>query len=213
MARILGVDIPGEKRIDIALRYVYGIGPVNALEVLERAKIDPSVRAKDLNEQQLSQIVNAIDGKTSLVAGPEMTEALNILSLVLDPGAPLSARRVPTYLAPILEALDGAGQLALVEGLLHQVDESYFQRIEAIEFTVRHDDGRLVGDLDKAALMQILTEPKNALIRQYQRLFEFENVRLRFSDDALETENGQTETCWKVRALYKNYKGLAKAGR
>lgn len=60
MARILGVDIPGEKRIDIALRYVYGIGPVNALEVLERAKINPSVRAKDLNEQQLSQIVNAI---------------------------------------------------------------------------------------------------------------------------------------------------------
>jgi small subunit ribosomal protein S13 len=60
MARILGVDIPGEKRIDIALRYVYGIGPVNALEVLERAKINPSVRTKDLNEQQLSQIVNAI---------------------------------------------------------------------------------------------------------------------------------------------------------
>ena len=45
----------------------------------------------------------------------------------------------------------------------------------------------VLGDLDKAALMRILTEPKNALIRQYQRLFEFENVRLRFSDDALET--------------------------
>ena len=45
----------------------------------------------------------------------------------------------------------------------------------------------VLGDLDKGALMQILTEPKNALIRQYQRLFEFENVRLRFADDALET--------------------------
>ena len=45
----------------------------------------------------------------------------------------------------------------------------------------------VLGDLDKAALMRILTEPKNALIRQYQRLFEFENVRLRFTDDALET--------------------------
>jgi small subunit ribosomal protein S13 len=64
MARILGVDIPGEKRVDIALRYIYGIGPVNAKEVLERAKIDPSIRAKNLDEQQISQIVHAIqDGK------------------------------------------------------------------------------------------------------------------------------------------------------
>ena len=64
MARILGVDIPGEKRIDVSLRYIYGIGPVNALEVLKKAGIDPSIRAKNLDEQQLSQIVHAIqDGK------------------------------------------------------------------------------------------------------------------------------------------------------
>ena len=64
MPRILGVDIPGEKRVDISLRYIYGIGPVNAREILERSGIDPSVRAKNLTESQLSQIVNAIqDGK------------------------------------------------------------------------------------------------------------------------------------------------------
>jgi small subunit ribosomal protein S13 len=64
MARIIGVEVPPNKRIDIALRYIYGIGPGNATEILERAKIDPSIRAKDLNEQQLSQIVHAIqDGK------------------------------------------------------------------------------------------------------------------------------------------------------
>jgi small subunit ribosomal protein S13 len=64
MARIIGVEIPGEKRIDIALRYIYGIGPANAKVVLEKAKIDPSIRAKDLSEQQISQIVHAIqDGK------------------------------------------------------------------------------------------------------------------------------------------------------
>ena len=64
MARIIGVEIPGEKRIDIALRYIYGIGPTNANIVLEKAKIDPSIRAKDLTEQQMSQIVHAIqDGK------------------------------------------------------------------------------------------------------------------------------------------------------
>jgi ATP-dependent Clp protease ATP-binding subunit ClpX len=44
----------------------------------------------------------------------------------------------------------------------------------------------VLSDLDKGALVRILTEPKNALVRQYQRLFEFENVRLRFTDDALE---------------------------
>ena len=64
MARIIGVEIPGEKRIDIALHYIYGIGPSNALDILEKAKIDRSIRAKDLDEQQLSQIVHAIqDGK------------------------------------------------------------------------------------------------------------------------------------------------------
>lgn len=64
MARIIGVEIPGDKRIDVALRYIYGIGRQNSLEVLERANIPPSIRAKDLTEQQLSMIVHAIqDGK------------------------------------------------------------------------------------------------------------------------------------------------------
>jgi small subunit ribosomal protein S13 len=64
MARIIGVEIPGEKRVDIALRYIYGIGPVNSKVILEKAGIDAAIRAKDLNEQQISQIVHAIqDGK------------------------------------------------------------------------------------------------------------------------------------------------------
>jgi len=64
MPRILGVDIPAEKRIDIALRYIYGIGPANSKQILAKANIDPGIRAKSLNEQQLSQIVHAIqDGK------------------------------------------------------------------------------------------------------------------------------------------------------
>ncbi|MBI3404407.1 MAG: ATP-dependent Clp protease ATP-binding subunit ClpX [Acidobacteria bacterium] len=55
------------------------------------------------------------------------------------------------------------------------------------EFVGRLPVAGVLGDLDKSALVRILTEPKNALIRQYQRLFEFENVKLRFTDDALET--------------------------
>ena len=64
MPRILGVDIPGEKRVDIALRYIYGIGPANSRVILQNAKIDAGIRAKDLDEQQISQIIHAIqDGK------------------------------------------------------------------------------------------------------------------------------------------------------
>jgi small subunit ribosomal protein S13 len=69
MPRIIGVEIPGEKRIDISLRYIYGLGPTNSREVLARANIDPSIRAKDLNEAQLSQIVRAIQEGKYVIEG------------------------------------------------------------------------------------------------------------------------------------------------
>jgi len=69
MARIIGVEIPGEKRVDIALRYIYGIGPTNAVDVLKRAKVDPKLRAKDLSEQQISQIVHAIQDGGYIIEG------------------------------------------------------------------------------------------------------------------------------------------------
>ena len=69
MARIIGVEIPGEKRIDISLRYVYGIGPSNAKDILVKASIDPSIRAKNLTEQQLSQIVHAIQEGKYIIEG------------------------------------------------------------------------------------------------------------------------------------------------
>ncbi len=69
MPRIIGVDIPADKRIDIALRSIYGLGPVNSREIIERAGIDPSTRAKDLTEQQLSQIVHAIQEGKYVIEG------------------------------------------------------------------------------------------------------------------------------------------------
>lgn len=69
MARIIGVEIPGQKRIDIALRYIYGIGPTNSSEILARANVDPALRAKDLSEQQLSQIVHAIQEGKYIIEG------------------------------------------------------------------------------------------------------------------------------------------------
>jgi small subunit ribosomal protein S13 len=69
MPRIIGIEIPPEKRVDIALRYIYGIGPVNAVAVLKAAKIEPSIRAKDLTEQQISQIVHAIQDGGYMIEG------------------------------------------------------------------------------------------------------------------------------------------------
>jgi ATP-dependent Clp protease ATP-binding subunit ClpX len=54
------------------------------------------------------------------------------------------------------------------------------------EFIGRLPVSAVLEELDKDSLVQILTRPKNAIVRQYQKLFEFENVRLKFSDDALE---------------------------
>jgi len=82
MARIIGVEIPPNKRIDIALRYVYGIGPTNAIQILLAAKIDPSIRAKDLSEAQISQIVHAIqDGKYLIEGDLRRENGLNLKRL------------------------------------------------------------------------------------------------------------------------------------
>ena len=61
MPRISGVDIPPDKKIRISLRYIYGVGPTNALAILKEAGIDPERRAKDLNEDELAKIIGIID--------------------------------------------------------------------------------------------------------------------------------------------------------
>ena len=61
MPRVAGVDIPGEKRIDVSLTYIYGIGPFSARQILKEAQIDPSVRAKNLGEDELGRLINILD--------------------------------------------------------------------------------------------------------------------------------------------------------
>ncbi len=60
MPRILGIDIPVNKRVDIALRSIYGVGPLVSKTVLEETGIDPATRAKDLDEEQLSKITKKL---------------------------------------------------------------------------------------------------------------------------------------------------------
>ncbi len=69
MARIMGVDIPGPKRIDIALRYMYGFGPAISDEIIEATGINPTTRAKDLTEDQLTKIVHAIQEGQYIIEG------------------------------------------------------------------------------------------------------------------------------------------------
>jgi len=61
MPRISGIDIPPEKQIRISLRYIFGIGPMNAMVILTEANIDPNKKAKALTEDEVSRIVNIID--------------------------------------------------------------------------------------------------------------------------------------------------------
>ena len=69
MPRILGIDIPGDKRIEASLPYIYGIGPSNTKKVLEAANIDPNIRAKDLSPEQLNAIIHAINAQKILIEG------------------------------------------------------------------------------------------------------------------------------------------------
>lgn len=60
MPRLVGVDIPGKKRIDIALRYIYGIGPTRATQIIAESKIDPAKRADDLTPDELRILIGII---------------------------------------------------------------------------------------------------------------------------------------------------------
>jgi small subunit ribosomal protein S13 len=61
MPRICGVDVPKEKRIEIALTYIHGIGRTLSNKVLKVVQIDPNVRAKDLNEEEIAKITTSIN--------------------------------------------------------------------------------------------------------------------------------------------------------
>jgi small subunit ribosomal protein S13 len=69
MPRILGVEIPGDKRIEASLPYIYGIGPSTSKRILEQANINPDVRAKDLSSEQINQIIQAITASKLPIEG------------------------------------------------------------------------------------------------------------------------------------------------
>lgn len=81
MARIAGVDLPREKRVEIGLTYIYGIGRVSSNKILETAKVNPDTRVRELTDEEVKRISEIID-KSYMVEGDLRREiALNIKRL------------------------------------------------------------------------------------------------------------------------------------
>ena len=81
MARIAGVDVPREKRIEIGLTYIYGIGRTSATRILEAANVDPNTRVRDITDEEVKRISAVID-ETQTVEGDLRREiAMNIKRL------------------------------------------------------------------------------------------------------------------------------------
>jgi len=82
MARIAGVDLPRQKRVEIALTYIYGIGVTRSNRILGKAGIEPSVRVKDLSEEEVSRIAKILDGEGAVEGDLRKDTAMNIKRLM-----------------------------------------------------------------------------------------------------------------------------------
>ena len=81
MARIAGVDLPREKRIEIGLTYIYGIGRVSAKKILADAKVNPDTRVRDLTDEEVSRIRDVMDEHYTVEGDLRREIALNIKRL------------------------------------------------------------------------------------------------------------------------------------
>ena len=82
MARIAGVDLPKEKRVEIGLTYIYGIGRKSANDILAEANVNPDTRVKDLTEDEVSRLRDAIDKGYQVEGDLRREVALNIKRLI-----------------------------------------------------------------------------------------------------------------------------------
>ena len=87
MPRILGVDIPKEKRIEIALTYLYGVGRVVSNQILKEANISPDKRAKELNDEEVAHITNTIQKLGLRVEGDLRRDISQNIKRLMDIGS------------------------------------------------------------------------------------------------------------------------------
>ena len=81
MARISGVDLPREKRVEIGLTYIYGIGSVSSNRILAEANVNPDTRVRDLTDEEVARIRDVIDAKHTVEGDLRREIALNIQRL------------------------------------------------------------------------------------------------------------------------------------
>ena len=81
MARIAGVDLPREKRVEIGLTYIYGIGVASSNRILAEAKVDPNIRCKDLTDDDVKRISAVIDASQTVEGDLRREVAMNIKRL------------------------------------------------------------------------------------------------------------------------------------
>lgn len=82
MARIAGVDLPREKRAEIGLTYIYGIGRVSSNKILAEAQVDPNTRIKDLTEAEINRLRSVIDASYTVEGDLKRGVALDIKRLM-----------------------------------------------------------------------------------------------------------------------------------
>jgi small subunit ribosomal protein S13 len=82
MPRILGIDIPKEKKVKVALRYIYGIGPANALVVLSNTGVDPEKKASQLSDEEISKMAAFIQSHYTVEGELKREIAQNIRRLI-----------------------------------------------------------------------------------------------------------------------------------
>jgi small subunit ribosomal protein S13 len=94
LARIAGIDIPREKRVEIGLRYIYGIGPTRSLQVLKQGGINPDTRVKDLTESEVSVINTIIQNSDYKVEGDLRREVQMNIKRLMDIGCYRGVRHI-----------------------------------------------------------------------------------------------------------------------
>ncbi len=82
MARIAGIDLPRGKRVEVALQYIYGIGPTRAKSILAKAGIELSMRVKDMSEEEVSRIAKILDTEGGVEGDLRKDIAMNVKRLM-----------------------------------------------------------------------------------------------------------------------------------
>jgi len=94
VARIAGIDLPRDKRVEIGLRYIYGIGPARSQNLLRQAQINPDTRVRDLTEEEVGRLNNLLTNAEYKVEGDLRREVQQNIKRLMDIGCYRGTRHI-----------------------------------------------------------------------------------------------------------------------